>query len=490
MPGEVQDIIRWMAAERKALWLWFLTLGSAAMIALVFAPAPLHAIMEQERAAEAQAAGELSVASEHLARAAALQPSQTQLWELAGRQALAGGDAGKAIEFLERARQELSLEGMLDLGQAYAQNGDLRAAAQIWQAAIHRFEPSVEVLNLLSEANLRSGDYPGARSALESLLVLSPEDAGPHFRLGLLLAAVEPGAAIVHLEEARRLSPELEKQAGRLRAEILAASLEGDPAYTLVSAGRVLAALNEWVLAVEAFSQATLSNPGYAEAWAYLGEARQHRPLDEKQASTQAGLAEIQRALQLDPLSLSAHLFLSIYWSRQGRYDLAQQAITDALRIHPQEAVLYAELGRVLALSGDLAGAAADYLQAAALEPDDATYQRQVVEFSLNYNYQLEALALPAARTALSLSPEDADNLDAMAQVQIRLGQLEAARETLERALKVDAQNAAAHLHYGYLLMLQGDAAAALEQFQLAESLAPGSSMAEQAQRLMEGMLK
>jgi superkiller protein 3 len=207
-------------------------------------------------------------------------------------------------------------------------------------------------------------------------------------------------------------------------------------------------------------------------------------------ASTQEGLAEIQRALRLDPHSLSGQLFLSLYWCRQGRYDLAEKAITEALRIHPLEAALYAELGSVLALSGDLARAAEAYLQAAALEPENARYQRQVVEFSLNYNYQLEALALPAARRALSLSPEEADNLDAMGQVQIRLGQLQASQETLEKALIVDAQLAAAHLHYGYLLMLQGDSDGALEQFQLAESLAPGSSVDEQARRLMEGMLK
>jgi tetratricopeptide (TPR) repeat protein len=198
-------------------------------------------------------------ASEHLARAAALQPSQTQLWEQAGRLALAGGDAGKAIEFLERVRQELPLEGRVDLGQAYAQSSDLHAAAHAWQA-IFRFGPSVEVLDLLSQAYFNLGDYLGASSALELLLVLRPEDAGLHYRLGLLLAAVEPGAAVEHLEEARRLNPELEEQAGKLRGEILAASLEGDPAYTLVSAGRVLAASNEWELAAEAFTQATLAN--------------------------------------------------------------------------------------------------------------------------------------------------------------------------------------------------------------------------------------
>ena len=465
-------------------------MATAALVAIAFSPTPLLSKQEQKRATEAQAAGEYLVASEHMARAAALQPSQPLLWEQAGRLALAGGDAGKAIEFLERIHQDLTLEGMLDLGQAYAQSGDLHAASQAWQAAIDRFGPSVGALDPLFQAHFRLRDYPGARAALESLLVLRPEDAGLHYRLGLLLSAVEPGAAVEHLEEARRLSPELEKQARKLRAEILAAGLEGDRAYSQLSAGRVLAAMNEWELAAEAFSQATQANPGYAEAWAYLGEARQHSTQDETQASTQSGLAEIERALQLDPNSLAAHLFLSIYWSRQGRYDLAKQAISEALRIYPQEAALYAEMGSVLAFNGDLAGAAEVYLQATALEPKNDWYQRKVVEFSLTYNYQLEALALPAARRALSLSPEAADNLDAMAQVQIRLGQLEAAMETLERALQADAENAAAHLHFGYLLMLQGEAAAALEHFQLAESLAPGSSVAEQAQRLMEGMLK
>jgi Flp pilus assembly protein TadD len=69
-----------------------------------------------------------------------------------------------------------------------------------------------------------------------------------------------------------------------------------------------------------------------------------------------------------------------LYWCRQRRYDLAKQAIIEALRIHPQEAALYAELGSVLALSGDLARAAMAYLQAAALEPEEDWYQRQVVD--------------------------------------------------------------------------------------------------------------
>ncbi len=182
-----------------------MAMATAALVAIAFSPTPLLSKQEQKRAAEAQAAGELSVASEHLARAAALQPSQPLLWEQAGRLALAGGDAGKAIEFLERVRQDLPLEGMLDLGQAYAQIGDLYAASQTWQAAVDRFGPSVDALDPLSHAYFRLRDYPGARAALKSLLVLRPADAGLHYRLGLLLAAVEPGAAVEHLEDAGRL---------------------------------------------------------------------------------------------------------------------------------------------------------------------------------------------------------------------------------------------------------------------------------------------
>lgn len=336
---------------------------------------------------------------------------------------------------------------------------------------------------------LNQGECARAVSTLESLIQSQPENARLYFRHGLLLAAIDPPAAVAYLETAQELDAELAARTRPLRSGILVASREGDPSFTLVSAGRVLAALDEWQLAVAAFERAVQANPSYPEAWAYLGEARQHLP-DEEHGSSQVGLGEIHKALQLDPASLSGHLFLSLYWSRQGRCDLSAQAARSGLRYHARQAVLSAELGRVLALCGDLAGAAEAYIQAAELEPRQAAYLRQVVDFSLEYSYLVEALALPAARAALELAPDDARNLDCMAQVEIRLGHLDEAGVLLQKALRNDPQLASSHLHYGYLLALQGDFDGALEEFQLVHSLAPDSLLSEQAQRLIEGMLQ
>lgn len=379
---------------------------------------------------------------------------------------------------------------MSEQARAFARVGDLQSAIHTWQAAMDRFGPFVEALDSLWQAFYSLGDYPAAATYLERLLELQPEAAKLHYQLGTLLAVVDPASAIQHLDQARWLDPQLSADAGLLREAILSSSLAGDQAYILVIAGRALAALNEWPLAAAAFSQAMQVNPKYAEAWAYLGEARQHLVQESATGNSQSGLAEIQRALQLDPRSLSGHLFLSLYWSRQGRFDQALQAVRTAITIHPQEAILYSELGRVLALSGDLAGAAQAYLQAAELEPHQAAYWRQVVKFSLTNNYLIEVLALPAAQAALELAPGDVANLDAMAQVSIRLGDLDRAWVLLEQALKTNPNDADSHLHYGYLLLLKGNNVAALEHFRLAQNLDPQSQAAEQAQRLIEGMLK
>jgi tetratricopeptide (TPR) repeat protein len=484
-----------MAALRNHRWPWLLAVLAGVLVLFGLATPSLQSRLEQGRARQAQEAGELQLAADHLGRAAGLRPYRLDLWEQAGLLAWQAGQPEQALAWLQRAGPGRTPQGWLAMGEAYERAGNLKAAVETWQSELEISGPTIDLLDHLWQGYLKLEDYPAATVTLKSLLALRPEDGQLHYRLGLLLAAQEPESAVEHLEAAQRLSPEQAKDAERLRGKILAASLTGDRAYTLVNAGQALADLDEWQLAEQAFTRATRENPLFAEAWAYLGEARQHQPQVESQFSgrsggERAGLAEIQRALALDPGSLSARLFLSLYWSRAGRYDLAGETIRSGLRYHPREAALYLELGQVLARSGDLAEAARAYLQAAALHPQDPAYQRRIVEFALSQNYQLEALALPAARSAVELGPKDARNLDTLGQVLIRLGELDEANSLLHQALEVDARNASAHLHLGALLILQGDIAGALQELKLAQNLAPGSSISDQAERLIEGMLK
>ena len=198
------------------------------------------------------------------------------------------------------------------------------------------------------------------------------------------------------------------------------------------------------------------------------------------------GLAELQKAVALDPKSLSAQTFLSLYWIRQGRYDRALETVRAALELAPDNPILLAEMAAVLAASGDLDLASQTYQQAAAQSPYDPLYLRLQVDFSLLYDYQVTQIALPLARKLIVQDPQDATNLDLMAQVFIHQGDLVNAERFLRRLLDANPDFAPAHLHLGLLYLLRGDQAAALQELNRTISLAPGSPEARQARQLLE----
>jgi tetratricopeptide (TPR) repeat protein len=430
-------------------------------------------------------------------------PWRADLWERAGMQALQAGDPQTAVQFFERAQataarfghpasQALTLAGLMALGDAYQQTGNLSAALRTWKSAVDlgglsRDQAAANALKI-AQASLDVGDYPSAIASLQYLVDLQPQNAQARYQLGLLLATQAPEAALPVLDAAVSLDQKLSEPVSSLRRAILSARFAENPAYTLLLAGRALANLDQWRLAAEAFSQSTRQRPDYAEAWAYWGEALQH-PDGAVQAATPAqsdGLVELQKAVALDPKSLAAQTFLSLFWVRQGRYDWALETLNRALLLAPDNPSLVAELAAVLAASGDLDKAYQTYQQAAALSPYDPLYLRLQVEFSLQYDYHQQEIALPVARRLVIQDPRDPANLDLMAQVLISQGDLVNAERFLRRLLADNPDFAPAHLHLGLLFLLQGDQATALQELERTISLAPGSPAARQAQQLLE----
>jgi tetratricopeptide (TPR) repeat protein len=437
--------------------------------------------------------------------AANCMPWRLDLWESAGMQALQAGDPRSAVEFFERAQaaaarfghptsQALSLQGMMALGDAYQQTGNFPAALRQWKtvAALGGLAPEDAVANGLKIAQgyLALDNFPAAIGFYQYLADLQPQDAQTHFQLGLLLATQDPESALPVLEKAAGLDAQLQTTVSSLRRAILSARFAADPAYTLLVTGRALANLDRWRLAAEAFHQATLTRPDYAEAWAYWGESLQH--LDgAKDAISPAppaksdGLAELQKAVSLDPKSLAAQTFLSLYWIRQGRYDRALESIRLALQLAPDNPILVAELAAVQAASGDLDGANRAYQRAAALSPFDPLFLRLQVSFSLEYDYHVGQIALLLARKLLVQEPQDPTNLDLMAQVFIHQGDLVDAERFVRRALDANPDFAPAHLHLGLIYLLIGNQAAALQELNRTIALAPGSPEAQQAEQII-----
>ncbi len=427
-------------------------------------------------------------ASQHLGKAAQHLPSRPELWGQAGSLALEGGDPQAAVQYFEHAaRQALSPSGQLQLGEAYLQTGDRDSARLIWENLANQAQPVPEALEHLISFALEDGDFSGAISSLQALTILQADKAHNYYQLGLLIATRDPEASLVYLARAAELDSDYTARTRVLQRGISTSRLDDDPAYRLMGAGRALASLEEWLYAAEAFRQATILRPDYAEAWAYLGEALQHSPLADQ--SRESGFPELEQALEIDPGSLSATTFLALYWQRQSRYDLALEAIQSAASLAPNNPVLQVELGNTLALQGDLEAAYLAYLQAIRLAPTDPGYYNYLVGFSLTYDYHVREVALPASRQALLLSPDDPASLDMMGQVLLQLGDLVNAERFFNRAIESDSEFPAAYLHQGMLYLLLNQGEQAYQSLSQAVRLAPLTAAGKLAQKLLHNAI-
>jgi tetratricopeptide (TPR) repeat protein len=415
-------------------------------------------------------------------------PWWSNLWLHAGRYATQAGESKSAIDFFTRygAVQDLSYEDQIILGDAYHQLGDFESAEQVWRFALRSRKSSPEIYFRLADIHRAQEDIPTLINVLKSLITIQPNNASIAFELGLFLSTQEPESALLYLEIAAKQDPKFNASARDLQSKINTAQLAEEPAYTLLEVGRSLAAMDEWKLASLAFRQATEIRADYAEAWAFLGEAQQHLSSISGASNTDSiGLTDLETALQLNPRSVTANVLMGIYWQRQNQYDQALHYIRSASNLNRENPMLQAELGRVLARTGDLDGAQERYQRAIELAPQDPTYWRLLAEFSMQYQLEIRQIALPAARQSILLSPNDPQSLDVMAQPLIMLGDDLNAERYLRRALEEDRQYAPAHMHLGIVYMNQGDINRGQLQFALAKDIAPDSWTLEQAQRLI-----
>lgn len=462
-------------------------IGTLILIALSgIAPRPHEIERGFERARQAQSENSLQ-AAEQLAWLAERLPWRTELWEQAALAAYRAGNAEQTIEYSNQATY-LSPDGLFILGEAYNQIGDRDQAIQTWEVLLEGHAPSEDVLIRLSEAYLANGEHNQAINKLKELLSLQTQLPNPQFpiadtyeKLGILLAAHNPVSAPPYLLQSAELNARKRSQLRDLSFAIQRALQKNEPAFTLLEAGRQLAQQNLWDLAAHAFQQATLLRPDYAEAWAYLGEAYQHIESHQPEAF---GLLE--QALSLDSNSLAANTFLAIYWQRNGDPQTAHEYLQAAAALDEHNPTLLIYLAELFAQMGKIAIAQEVFEKAIRTDPFDAATYQSLAEFCLRYNLDIRNLALPAARRAILLAPEDPASFDVMGQVLFRSGDHQNAARFFMRALARDDQYPQAHLHLGLVYLLNGQYTQAINQLSLVISLAPDTPSADHAQRLLE----
>ncbi len=452
----------------------------AGLLAVICLPPLAAGLRTAERARAAEARGDMAAASSLYELAAIRLPWRDELWQEAGLATSAGGQAAETIRLLRQAQERGSLTtpGAAVLGEALWETGELEGALEVWLGALSASNPDPAVLGHLAAAYQALGNRAGERETLLNLISVQPQDARAHYRLGLLLAAAKPEEALPELMEAARLDPTLDPNVQTLRKALNTALQVDEPAYRLTAAGQGLGGLGEWALAEEAFAAAAKVRPDYAEAWAWLGEARQQLGQD--------GGAELSRASVISPDSVLVHILYGLYWQRQGQAGTALEHFLAAAALEPENPAWQAALAEAYVQAGDLPPALSASQRAAELAPQEAQYWRRLADFCVQNRYQIMETGLPAAYRALELAPGDARVLDTMGRLYQEINDPQTARKYFQRAVEIDSTLSSGHLHLGILYLQTGQYDLAKPELLQARDLSPGTPLAEQAQLLLD----
>jgi len=416
---------------------------------------------------EASTSGSYAEAAQHYHNAAQRIPWRTDLYELSGHAYYHAKEYGQANDAYQKAfdHHAFSPEGWVAWGDVNYLNENRERALEIWTQALGQKNPSDQLYSRLAEVYKLKRDYPRSAGYLQEFVSVHPENASAHYRLGLLLTLSDAESALSELLDASRLDPEFGPAVETLRTALTPAPSNGSASARLVMLGRGLGLVNEWDLARAAFESAIEADGKNAEAWAWLGEANQQTGVAE------AGSAELDQALALNPNSSAVRGLRGLYFQRTGNFRQALTEFQSAAALEPENPAWFVSIGESHAKLGDLILALQSYQTATILTPDDATYWRLLAIFCAQNNVNIPDVGIPAAQKVVTLTQGEADALDVLGWLLLLDAQDQKAERLLDRALELDPQNASAHLHVGLLKLQSNDRTAAYNHLVQARDL-------------------
>jgi len=327
-----------------------------------------------------------------------------------------------------------------------------------------------------------SGKYQQAAQLWQQAVDADPGSANAHYQLGLILSLIHPEEATDHLRQAITLDPGLESSARKVLNALRQAEVIDDGAYQLTITGQAFASLEEWGLAQAALETAIELDPEYAEAWAYLGEIRQH-------TETGSSLDALEQAVSLDPDSYAANLFFSIYWTRQQQPKRALPYLQTALTLDPNNLALKEQLAHTLVQAGLVETGFEMLEELTVQDPERLEAWMMLARLSIENAIQAEETGLPAARRAVLLAPDNAEATLLLGRAYLLSEKPILAERFFLKCLALDSQMAEPHLYLAIIYLNQADPQPAKPHLEAALSLAEEAgdqAVAEQASQFLQ----
>lgn len=297
------------------------------------------------------------------------------------------------------------------LAQTYILQNEL-TAAKTEVALLQKALPKQPIgFNLAGQIAVAEKRLDDARKAYATALQLNPEDLDAFTGLvGVDFTAGRPKDAIARIEA---VQPRV-KATGEF----------------LTVAARSYAAAGDFAKAEALFNQAIAADPSRLQAYEFLGRfyAEQHRIEDAKK--------QFETILARDPKSLAASTMLAMLLHSQGRLEEAEKVYQQALSIDPRAAIAANNLADIYATSDRNLDIALQLAQTASSQmPDDPTFSDTVGW--IYYKRKAYAQAIEALSRSVTKDPNRADTQYHLGMAYFGAGDIDRAREHLDRALKI-----------------------------------------------------
>jgi adenylate cyclase len=192
--------------------------------------------------------------------------------------------------------------------------------------------------------------------------------------------------------------------------------------------------------------RATEIDPGYARAWALMATAQAAQRFDRGKAAADDGLAAADRALQLDPSLAEPHAVKARVLGDRGQVEEAMVEIETGLRLDAECSDVHRAAAMIYYRQRRLDEAIAHFGKATDLEESDFGSPGMMVYLCTSKGDREGAaraarISLERAEKVIASDPNNGHAMAFGAGALSALGEIERAKEWMERALLVDPDN-------------------------------------------------
>lgn len=327
-------------------------------------------------------------------------------------------------------------------------------------------------LYLLSQADRRFGDLPGAQAAARRVIALQDQSPWGYFALAEALEEGRDYAQVVsaltpaiakfhglsgdHAMELRMLLPHL----GYAHQELG----QYDQALTTFEEAHRLSPKD--ALVASYLIDANISARKYAAAVQLAQQARTENPNDltlarlEGQAlrldgKTDQGVIVLEEALKNHVDEPAAYVALAQIYQDASRGPQAVKLLHDAQLKFPSSTLITYELGAVLDKQKNFADAESAFRDVLAREPDNAGALNYLGYMLAERGERLDE-SVGYLKKALEKEPDNGSFLDSLGWAYFKAGKFDLAEENLRRAADQLKANSVIQEHYGQLLFKVG----------------------------------